>query len=215
MKLGRLVPLLLRQPVSTPPISQLQLSSHPLEAATTPDGRVRCTLIPGDGVGPEVSDAVQTVLQAMGARIDFEEMFFSEINHHASRSIEDVVASVKKNRVCLKGVVAVPHYGQHGELMGLNTSFKRQLDLYASVVKARSLPGVETRHSNIDTVIVRESTEGEYSAIEHESVTGVVECLKVITKVKSRRIAKFAFEYAIKQNRKKVTCVHKANIMKL
>merc|ERR1719228_2858735 len=97
----------------------------------------------------------------------------------------------------------------------MNTSFKRQLDLYSSVVKARSLPGVKTRHNNIDTVIVREATEGEYSCIEHESVPGVVECLKVVTKVKSHRIAKFAFDYAVRHGRKKVTCVHKANIMKL
>lgn len=99
--------------------------------------------------------------------------------------------------------------------MGMNTAFKRELDLYSSVVKARSLPGVQTRHRNIDTVIVRESTEGEYSCIEHQSVPGVVESLKVITENKSHRIAKFAFDYAVKHDRKKVTCVHKANIMKL
>lgn len=172
-------------------------------------------MIPGDGVGPEMMDAAQSVLQSMGARVDFEEMYFSEINHHASRSLDSVIDSVRKNAVCLKGVIATPELGHTGELMGMNTSFKRRLDLYSSVVKARSLPGVKTRHNGIDTVIVRESTEGEYSCIEHESVKGVVESLKVVTEKKSVRIAKFAFDYAVRHGRKKVTCVHKANIMKL
>ena len=105
--------------------------------------------------------------------------------------------------------------GWSGQLMGYNTSLRKQLDLYANVVKVRSLPGVQSRHSNIDTVIIREQTEGEYSAIEHESVKGVVECLKVVTAEKSYRIAKFAFDYATRHGRKKVTAVHKANIMKL
>ena len=99
--------------------------------------------------------------------------------------------------------------------MGYNTALRKNLDLYANVVKVRSLPGVSTRHQGIDTVIIREQTEGEYSAIEHESVKGVVECLKVVTAEKSYRIAKFAFDYATRHGRKKVTAVHKANIMKL
>jgi len=151
----------------------------------------------------------------MGAPVEFEEVFFSEINHHASSSIEDVMASIRKNKVCLKGVITVPEASYTGELMGLNTAFKKNLDLYANVVKVRSLPGVKSRHQNIDAVIIREQTEGEYSAIEHESVKGVVECLKVVTAAKSYRIAKFAFDYATRHGRKKVTAVHKANIMKL
>ena len=97
--------------------------------------------------------------------------------------------------------------------MGYNTNLRKHLDLYANVVKVRCLPGVQSRHANIDTVIIREQTEGEYSAIEHESVKGVVECLKVVTAEKSHRIAKFAFDYATRHGRKKVTAVHKANIM--
>lgn len=92
---------------------------------------------------------------------------------------------------------------------------RTDLDLYANVVHVRSLPGVKSRHHDIDCVIIREQTEGEYSALEHESIPGVVECLKIITAKKSARIAKFAFDYATKNQRKKVTCVHKANIMKL
>merc|ERR1719342_1409671 len=125
------------------------------------------------------------------------------------------MASVKKNNVALKGGIGIPEVGQGGELMGYNTSLRRELDLFANVVKVRSLPGVKSRHQNIDTVIIREQTEGEYSAIEHESVKGVVESLKVVTRAKSHRIAKFAFDYATKNGRKKVTAVHKANIMKL
>jgi len=197
----------------------LQVSSvcafQPSTPNQGPNDRVTVTLIPGDGVGPEIMDSCQEVLQAMGAKVDFEELYFSEINHGASRSLDDVMASVKKNKVALKGVIGIPEVGWGGELMGLNTSLRKNLDLYANVVKVRSLPGIRSRHQNIDTVIVREQTEGEYSAIEHESVKGVVECLKVVTAEKSYRIAKFAFDYATRHGRKKVTAVHKANIMKL
>merc|ERR1719232_2237909 len=160
-------------------------------------------------------DSAQEVLQSMGARLDFEPIYFSEINHGASKSIDEVMASVTKNKVCLKGVIGIPEVGFAGDLMGYNTALRKNLDLYANVVKVRSLPGVRTRHQGIDTVIIREQTEGEYSAIEHESVKGVVECLKVVTAEKSYRIAKFAFDYATRHGRKKVTAVHKANIMKL
>lgn len=115
----------------------------------------------------------------------------------------------------MQGILATPDYSQTGELQTLNLKLRRNLDLFANVVHVRSLPGIKTRHQNIDTVVIREQTEGEFSALEHESVPGVVECLKIVTAKKSMRIAKFAFDYATKNNRKKVTCVHKANIMKL
>lgn len=115
----------------------------------------------------------------------------------------------------LQGILATPDYSVCGELQTLNMKLRNELDLYANVVHVRSLPGVKTRHQDIDIVIIREQTEGEYSALEHESVPGVVECLKIVTAKKSMRIAKFAFDYATKNNRKKVTAVHKANIMKL
>lgn len=111
--------------------------------------------------------------------------------------------------------MATPDFSRTGELQTLNMKLRNELDLYANVVHVRSLPGVNSRHKNIDCVIIREQTEGEYSALEHECVPGVVECLKIITRNKSKRIAKFAFDYATKNQRKKVTCVHKANIMKL
>lgn len=111
--------------------------------------------------------------------------------------------------------MATPDYSNIGELQPLNMKLRNELDLYGNIVHVRTFPGVKTRHSDIDIVIIREQTEGEYSALEHESVPGIVECLKIITAKKSLRIAKFAFDYATKNNRKKITAVHKANIMKL
>ncbi|XP_023164225.1 isocitrate dehydrogenase [NAD] subunit beta, mitochondrial [Drosophila hydei] len=177
--------------------------------------RTTCTLVPGDGVGPELVYSLQEVFKAANVPVDFEAFFLSEINPVLSAKLEDVVASIRKNKVCIKGILATPDYSNEGELQTLNMKLRTELDLYANVVHVRSLPGVKTRHDNIDTVIIREQTEGEYSALEHESVPGIVECLKIVTAKKSMRIAKFAFDYATKNNRKKVTAVHKANIMKL
>ncbi|XP_066253327.1 isocitrate dehydrogenase [NAD] subunit beta, mitochondrial [Euwallacea similis] len=183
--------------------------------AERPDTRVSATLIPGDGVGPELVYSVQEVFKAAGIPVDWESYFFSEVNPTLSAPLEDVAKSISKNRVALKGILATPDYSHTGELQTLNMKLRNALDLYANVVHVKSLPGVKSRHSNIDCVIIREQTEGEYSALEHESVKGVVECLKIVTAKKSQRIAKFAFDYAVKNNRKKVTAVHKANIMKL
>ncbi|XP_017769543.1 PREDICTED: isocitrate dehydrogenase [NAD] subunit beta, mitochondrial isoform X2 [Nicrophorus vespilloides] len=184
-------------------------------AIERPDTRTKCTLIPGDGVGPELLNSVIEVFRAASVPVDFETYFFSEVNPTLSAPLNDVVASISRNRVCLKGILASPDASYSGELQTLNMKLRTSLDLYANVVHVKSLPGVKTRHENIDCVIIREQTEGEYSALEHESVTGVVECLKIVTAKKSERIAKFAFDYATKNNRKKVTAVHKANIMKL
>lgn len=183
--------------------------------AERPDARTTCTLIPGDGVGPELVYSVTEVFKAAGIPVDFETYFFSEVNPTLSAPLEKVSESISRNRVCLKGILASPDYSHTGELQTLNMKLRNALDLYANVVHVKSLPGVKSRHTNIDCVIIREQTEGEYSALEHEGVKGVVECLKIVTAVKSQRIAKFAFDYATKNNRKKVTAVHKANIMKL
>lgn len=180
-----------------------------------PEGRTKCTLIPGDGVGPELMYSVQEVFKAAGVPVDFEPFFFSEVNPTLSASLEDVSKSIATNGICLKGILATPDYSHTGELASLNMKLRRELDLYANVVHVKSLPGVKCRHQNVDAVIIREQTEGEYSALEHECVKGVVECLKIVTKAKSERIAKFAFDYATKNKRKRVTAVHKANIMKL
>jgi isocitrate dehydrogenase (NAD+) len=159
--------------------------------------------------------SVQEVFKAANVPVDFEPFFLSEVNPSLSSPLEDVVASIQKNKICLKGILATPDFSRTGELQTLNMKLRNELDLYANVVHVVSLPGIKTRHQGIDAVVIREQTEGEYSALEHETAPGVVECLKVVTEKKSLRIAKFAFDYATKHNRKKVTCVHKANIMKL
>ncbi|XP_058061603.1 isocitrate dehydrogenase [NAD] subunit beta, mitochondrial isoform X2 [Anopheles bellator] len=183
--------------------------------SSSKEGRITCTLIPGDGVGPELVYSVQEVFKAADVPVDFETFFLSEVNPTLSAPLDDVVRSINKNKVCLKGILATPDFSRTGELETLNMKLRNELDLYANVVHVVSLEGVNTRHKGIDTVVIREQTEGEYSALEHETIPGVIECLKVITGQKSARIAKFAFDYATKHNRKKVTCVHKANIMKL
>lgn len=155
------------------------------------------------------------MFKAAGIPVDFETHFFSEVNPILSASLEDVAGSIARNRVCLKGILSTPDYSHTGELQTLNMKLREALDLYANVVHVKSFPGIKSRHQNVDCTIIREQTEGEYSALEHEGVPGVVECLKIITEAKSKRIAKFAFDYATSNNRKKVTCVHKANIMKL
>ena len=126
----------------------------------------------------------------LNAPIEFEEFHLSEVQPNSSVSLERVQKSLNKNGVALKGVINVPEFGRAGELLSLNQKFRNTNDLYANVVKVESLPGVRSRHTDVDLVIVREQTEGEYSALEHQSIPGVVECLKVVTAEKSRRIAK-------------------------
>ena len=128
--------------------------------------------------------------QNLNAPIEFEEFHLSEVQPNSSVSLERVQKSLNKNGVALKGVINIPEHGRAGELLSLNQKFRNSNDLYANVVKVESLPGVKSRHKDINLVIVREQTEGEYSALEHQSIPGVVECLKVVTAEKSRRIAK-------------------------
>jgi len=190
-------------------------SSHTRLVNKNEKGLFTCTLIPGDGVGPDLMESAREVLKNLNAPIEFEEFHLSEVQPNSSVSLERVQKSLNKNGVALKGVINVPEFGRAGELLSLNQKFRNTNDLYANVVKVESLPGVRSRHSDVNLVIVREQTEGEYSALEHQSIPGVVECLKVVTAEKSRRIAKFAFDYATRHGRKKVTAIHKANIMKL
>lgn len=196
---------------STPNLHALPVS----EPVSHPEGNQKVTLVLGDGVGPQLMGSVRDVFQAAGVPVEFEEYFISEVQPSQSASISTVVESFKRNGVGLKGIITTPSNFKGGVLQTLNMKIRAELDLFANVVVIKSLPGFKTRHKNLDFVIIREQTEGEYSALEHESVTGVVECLKVVTRMKSKRIAKFAFDYATRNNRQKVTAVHKANIMKL
>ncbi|VEL23257.1 unnamed protein product [Protopolystoma xenopodis] len=175
--------------------------------------RKTVTLIPGDGVWPEIFVSVKNLVKLSNIPIDFEEVPISEMPGAPTSELKDVVTSLKKNRVCLKGIIGTPVGAQ--DLQTVNIRLRRILDLYANVVHIRSFPGIQTRHDDLDFVIIREQIEGEYSSLEHQSVPGVVESLKIISRKNSERIAKFAFDYATRTNRKKVTCIHKANIMKL
>ncbi|KAL4630139.1 isocitrate dehydrogenase NAD subunit beta, mitochondrial-like [Arapaima gigas] len=175
----------------------------------------KVTMVPGDGVGPELMRAVKEVFKAADVPVEFEEIHLSEVHNMASEEkLDQLFTSMRKNRVAIKGKINTP-MEYKGELTSFEMKLRRKLDLFANVVHVTSLPGYSTRHNNLDLIIIREQTEGEYSSLEHESVKGVIECLKIITREKSRRIAKFAFDYATKKGRNKVTAVHKANIMKL
>uniref|UniRef100_A0A8C6Q260 Isocitrate dehydrogenase [NAD] subunit, mitochondrial n=1 Tax=Nothobranchius furzeri TaxID=105023 RepID=A0A8C6Q260_NOTFU len=179
------------------------------------DSTFKVTMVPGDGVGPELMMAVKDVFKAGDIPVEFDEFHLSEVQNMASdEKLEQVLTSMRNNKVAIKGKIHTP-MEYKGELASFEMKLRRKLDLFANVVHVNSLPGYSTRHNNLDLVIIREQTEGEYSSLEHESVTGVIECLKIITREKSRRIAKFAFDYATKKGRNKVTAVHKANIMKL
>jgi isocitrate dehydrogenase (NAD+) len=172
------------------------------------------SLIRGDGIGPEVAQATVEVIKAAGAAIEWEEV---PAGANALEKIGTVLPeytmdSVKKNKVALKGPVGTPI----GEgFKSISVALRKRLELYANLRPIKSLPGINARYDNIDLIIVRENTEGLYSGIEHEVVPGVMESLKIITEKASTRIAEFAFQYAKNNNRKKVTAVHKANIMKL
>jgi isocitrate dehydrogenase (NAD+) len=172
------------------------------------------TLIPGDGIGPEVSRAVQKIIDAAGVAIEWEETSargnFDRRGTDATESA--VLNSIRKNRVALKGplmtaVAAGPP--------SINVGLRKALDLYANVRPVKNLLGVQSRYQDIDVVLIRENTEDLYAGLEHEVVPGVVESLKIITERASTRIARFAFEYARKHSRKKIHAIHKANIMKL
>ncbi|GJE84211.1 mitochondrial NAD-dependent isocitrate dehydrogenase subunit 1 precursor [Phanerochaete sordida] len=171
------------------------------------------TLIPGDGIGQEITDSVKEIFEYTNAPIEWEQYNVSGMSSDGEVLFKQAVESLKRNRVGLKGILFTP-ISQSGHV-SWNVAMRQQLDIYASVVLCKSLPGFPTRHDNVDFAIIRENTEGEYSGLEHQSYPGVVESLKVSTRAKVERICRFAFDFALKNNRKKVTCVHKANIMKL
>src|SRR5436309_8485623 len=173
----------------------------------------RVTLIPGDGIGPEVSAAVLRIVEAAGVDVDWEQYIVGgHAQDRAGSSLPDeVIESVRRNKIALKGPVATP---VGGGFESVNVRLRKILDLYSNLRPVRNLPGVQSRFGDVDLVIVRENTEGLYSGLEHEVVPGVVESLKIITEKASTRIAVFAFEFARRFGRKKVTAVHKANIMK-
>lgn len=174
----------------------------------------RVTLIPGDGIGPEISQATRRVLEATGIVFEWEvqEAGESVMSRYGTPLPDHVLESIRRNRVALKGPITTP-VGKG--FRSVNVALRQALDLYANLRPCRSLPGVKTPFPDVDLVVVRENTEDLYAGVEHMVGEDAAESIKIITRKASQRIARFAFQYAIRNCRRKVTAVHKANIMKL
>ncbi|XP_074649919.1 isocitrate dehydrogenase [NAD] subunit alpha, mitochondrial-like [Tubulanus polymorphus] len=172
------------------------------------------TLIPGDGIGPEISAAVQKIFTAADVPIDWEPVDVTPVKGPDGRFAipSKAIDSVNKNGIGLKGPLATPIGKGH---QSLNLALRKEFTLYANVRPCKSVEGYETPYKNVDLVTIRENTEGEYSGIEHIIVDGVVQSIKLITEEASRRVAEFAFSYARQNNRSHVTAVHKANVMRM
>src|ERR1700683_2839103 len=174
----------------------------------------KITLIPGDGIGPEVIQAAVRILEATGVKFEWESFAagaeaFEKYHEYIPKELSE---SIERTRVGLKGPVTTPI---GGGFSSINVELRKRFELFATLRPIRNLPHIPTRYPGVDLIVVRENTEGLYSGIEHEVVPGVVESLKIITEKASTRISRFAFEYARKNQRKKVHSIHKANIMKL
>ncbi|KAG5672625.1 hypothetical protein PVAND_002740 [Polypedilum vanderplanki] len=188
----------------------------------TPSGCVRnfasqtkkVTLIPGDGIGPEISAAVQKIFATAQVPIEWESVDVTPVRNPDGRFgiPQAAIDSVNRNKVGLKGPLMTPVGKGH---RSLNLALRKEFDLYANVRPCRSLEGYKTLYDDVDVVTIRENTEGEYSGIEHEIVDGVVQSIKLITEEASKRVAEYAFQYAKENHRSKVTVVHKANIMRM
>ena len=174
----------------------------------------RITLIPGDGIGPEVASAVVRIIEASGVDVEWEKHVAGQeaLDKFGKTLPDELLESIKRNKVGLKGPITTP-VGKG--FTSVNVGLRKALDLYANLRPIRALPNVPCRNPELDLVVVRENTESLYSGLEHEIIPGVVESLKIITEKASTRIAKFAFDFARDEKRKKITCTHKANIMKM
>jgi len=174
----------------------------------------KVTLIPGDGIGPEVTQAAVRILEATGVKFEWETFAagaeaFEKYKEYIPKELTE---SIERTRVGLKGPVTTPI---GGGFSSINVELRKRFELFANFRPITNLPHIPTRYAGVDLIIVRENTEGLYSGIEHEVVPGVVESLKIITEKASTRVSRFAFEYARKHKRKKIHCIHKANIMKM
>ena len=174
----------------------------------------RITLIPGDGIGPEVASAVVRIIGGSGAQIEWETHIAGQqaLDKFGATLPEELLESIKRNKVGLKGPITTP-VGKG--FTSVNVGLRKALDLYANLRPIRALPNIPCRNPDLNLVVVRENTESLYSGLEHEIIPGVVESLKIITEKASTRIARFAFEFARSEKRKRITCTHKANIMKM
>jgi isocitrate dehydrogenase (NAD+) len=174
----------------------------------------RVTLIPGDGIGPELAEATRRVLDASGVAFDWEVQDAGEgvMAQYGTPLPDHVLESIRRNKVALKGPITTP---VGSGFRSVNVTLRQVLGLYANLRPARSIKGLQTRYEDVDLVIVRENTEDLYAGIEHMVGKDAAESIKIITRAASERIARFAFEYAVANDRRKVTAVHKANIMKM
>ena len=182
--------------------------------ATIPVMPYRVTLIPGDGIGPELAEATRRVLDASGVEFEWEVQDAGEgvMAQYGSPLPEHVLESIRRNRIAIKGPITTP---VGSGFRSVNVTLRQTLGLYANLRPARSIKGLATRYEDVDLVIVRENTEDLYAGIEHRVGRDAAESIKIITREASERIARFAFDYAVANGRRKVTAVHKANIMKL
>jgi isocitrate dehydrogenase (NAD+) len=172
-------------------------------------GRHAVTMLPGGGIGPELMGYVREVFKYAGAPVDFEVVEIGDENV----DLDYALTSIKRNGVAIKGNIETK--SESASVVSRNVAIRNELDLFVNILHCKSYAGVPARQKDIDIVIIRQNTEGEYAMLEHESVDGVVESMKVVTESNSDRVARFAFEYAKKNGRKRVTTIHKANIMKL
>ena len=172
------------------------------------------TLIPGDGIGPELAEATTAVLEATGIGFSWDRQEAGEatIEREGTPLPDRVIDSIRANGVGLKGPITTP---VGSGFRSVNVALRKELELYANVRPARTMAGVESRYENVDLIIVRENTEDLYAGVEHMVGRDAAESIKIITRAASQRIARYAFEYAVKNGRRRVTAVHKANIMKL
>ncbi|KAI8998370.1 hypothetical protein BC832DRAFT_565589 [Gaertneriomyces semiglobifer] len=200
-------------PVASSVAARRSFASAASEGAYTAEGKRICSLIPGDGIGPEISKSVVDIFAAEGVPIVWESVDVYPILKDGKTTIpDDALVSINKNKVALKGPLATPVGKGH---VSMNLTLRRTFDLFANVRPCKSIVGYKTPFDDVDTVLIRENTEGEYSGIEHVVVDGVVQSIKLITEEASRRCATYAFEYARAIGRERVTVVHKANIQKL
>ncbi|RKP03733.1 hypothetical protein CXG81DRAFT_9211 [Caulochytrium protostelioides] len=188
-------------------------SDHGVPGEFDAQGNRKVTLIPGDGIGPEISESVKRIFAADKVPIVWEEVNVTPVLKNGKTAIPDeALHSINKNKVALKGPLETPIGKGH---VSLNLTLRRTFDLFANVRPCSSIVGYETPFRDVNTVLIRENTEGEYSGIEHEVVSGTMQSIKLITETASRRVSEYAFQYARAVGRPRVTVVHKANIMRL
>jgi isocitrate dehydrogenase (NAD+) len=203
-------------PNSFPP--SLHLNSFPYSSPYSQlpakyGGKYTVTLIPGDGIGAEITNSVKDIFEVLNVPVEWEQYDVSGETTGGAALFRQAMDSLKRNKVGLKGILYTPiDVGGHNSW---NVAMRQQLDIYASIVLCKSLPGVPSRHKNVDFAIIRENTEGEYAGLEHQSYPGVVENLKISTRAKADRIARFAFDFALKNDRKVRFVYHKGGVIYL